>query len=164
MRDWQRRRFNVWLFLVISLAILMLDQAVKRYISVNLEIGQVIRVLPGVLDLTHIENPGGAFGILAYQTQLFITLGAIFYLMVVFYLMRASLLDIRPVLGLAVLSGGVLGNLIDRVRQGYVTDYLHLHYWPVFNLADVFITAGAACLFLILMSGKKTSGRGTGSG
>ncbi len=99
------------------------------------------------LSLTWATNTGGAFGVFSADTAL---------LAVVAIVVVAALVVIAPRLGagrllavaVASVMGGALGNLIDRVRIGYVIDYIDVHFWPVFNIADIAITVGAGLLII----------------
>ncbi|MDH7576465.1 MAG: signal peptidase II [Bacillota bacterium] len=134
-------------FTVVTLTAFALDQLGKFFVTRYLQPGESIQVLPYIFHLTYIENPGGAFGILAYQTRIFVALSicTIFLLtMAVFYYARR---EQGVSWSLAFLTAGILGNLADRLRTGYVIDFLDFRVWPVFNVADVFIFIGALSLF-----------------
>jgi signal peptidase II len=106
--------------------------------------------------LTYVENPGGAFGILPHHTDNFVLIGVILLVVMVtasFYLGRGSLV---LNLALAFLTGGVLGNLVDRLHTGYVIDFLDFRVWPVFNVADSFICIGMALLIYILLFARES--------
>ncbi|MCR4420009.1 MAG: signal peptidase II [Clostridia bacterium] len=127
----------------IALAVLALDQITKALVSLRLTEGQAIPLLPGILYLTRVHNYGGAFGILNYQTGFFVLVGlavltgiGLAYVQVVRH--RSRLLG----WALALAWGGAAGNLVDRVRLGYVVDFLDLRVWPVFNVADIALVAG----------------------
>lgn len=111
-------------------------------------LGESIPVINDVFHLTYLHNPGGAFGILAYRTWFFILVA-----LVVVLLIFGFLRHVRPpgnswlTAALALQLGGTLGNLLDRIRQGYVIDFLDFRFWPVFNLADTSIVVG---VFLLL--------------
>jgi signal peptidase II len=125
----------------------LFDQAVKIYIQVNLTPYQSINLLQGWFSITYVMNYGAAFGIMQSQT-LILTAVALGALVFVFLKRR----DIRgyPLwfqIGIAVALGGALGNCIDRLRLGYVVDFLDVHYWPVFNIADLAIIGGVGVIF-----------------
>jgi signal peptidase II len=118
---------------------------------------QSITVIPGFFSLTHIHNPGGAFGFLAQQDAsirvwifLVASTAAIFFI----FLFYRQIPKTHPILsaGLALIFGGAIGNLIDRLRFGKVVDFLDFYvgalHWPAFNVADSAITVGVA-VFLV---------------
>jgi signal peptidase II len=147
-------RAAVWLFL--SALIVIADQLSKEYITRHFGEFEFTSVLP-ILDITCMHNVGAAFSFLAsasgWQRWLFIGLAASVSVAIIVWLYRMrrgghSLLAA----GLALVLGGAVGNLVDRIRLGYVIDFIHFHwdraYFPAFNVADSAITVGAACLLL----------------
>jgi signal peptidase II len=157
-----RGRGAKWLLL--SLAVILLDQVTKSYIAAHFGEFEFIRVLP-VLDITRMHNVGAAFSFLAsasgWQRWLFIGLALIVSLGIIVWLLRLPR-NAHAMLscGLALVLGGALGNVIDRIRLGHVIDFIHFHwnraYFPAFNVADSAITIGAACLLLdALLEGRR---------
>ncbi|MGD0152637.1 MAG: signal peptidase II [Thermacetogeniaceae bacterium] len=141
----------MWLYLLVSLTILAVDQFTKWIVTTHFTPGESITVLPHFFLLTYVANPGGAFGIMAYHTDKFVVLGILLVVVMVaahFFLGKTSL---ALNLALAFLTGGVLGNLVDRLRTGYVIDFFDFRVWPVFNVADTFICIGTALLIYILL-------------
>lgn len=114
-----------------------------------------IPLLPGILHLTYIRNPGAAFGVLAHHTVLFIAITIIVLSLVVFYCYRLPLEQGFFRFGLALQAGGAAGNLLDRIRTGLVIDFIDLRVWPVFNLADTAITVGVVILVYCLLFGSE---------
>jgi signal peptidase II len=131
---------------MVAAAIVALDQAAKALVERALPIGDSIAVVPGVFSLTHVENTGIAFGLAGHLPLLVPAAIALTFLFLLFYNKPdwTRLPMIRP--ALALLAGGALGNLVDRIRLGAVIDYLDVRVWPVFNLADVAVTVGAGLL------------------
>lgn len=129
--------------------VLVLDQAAKALIRAHLAVGDTHDVLGSALRFVHVENDGVAFGRFAGNATLVgvIVAGAVIALLVYFL----SHLDVPLVwLPTGILLGGALGNIIDRLRAGAVTDYLKLPNWPAFNLADVSITVGVVLLIIVV--------------
>ena len=136
---------------VITGLVVLADQVTKALILAYLPYHQSITVVPGFFDITHIHNPGGAFGLMAnmsvtVRTIVFLlasslAVGLIFY----FYIKTPSSYVFLAV-GFALIFGGAIGNLIDRVRLGIVIDFLDVYigdyHWPAFNIADSAITVG----------------------
>jgi signal peptidase II len=133
-----------------TIAVAIADQVVKALVSSALPVGASVTVIPGVLSLTHAHNTGVAFGLLAGWPPLVTALAALTLLFMLFYNRGRWSGSRAEGTGIALMAGGAAGNLLDRVRLGFVVDYLDLHVWPVFNLADVAIVAGAGVLALAL--------------
>ncbi|HZG36571.1 MAG TPA: signal peptidase II [Gaiellaceae bacterium] len=135
--------------LAIAGAAFAADQLTKQVVSSALALGDEVSVL-GPLSIHHVRNSGIAFGLFSDATSIVIALTALAVLwMVVFFARSAQRHPVLPV-ALGFVLGGSTANLLDRVRLGYVTDFLDIRYWPAFNLADTFIVIGVAILFLAL--------------
>jgi signal peptidase II len=130
---------------VIIFTILSLDQLTKFAISRNLSFLQSLPVIPRVFHLTLVANRGAAFGILKNQTLLFIST-SLLAVVLIFFALRDNRRKGLYSFSLSLILGGALGNLIDRLRFGYVIDFLDFRIWPVFNIADSAITVGAIVL------------------
>ena len=135
--------------------VLALDQATKALVRSSIAPGEQRDVL-WPLSLVDVHNRGVAFGFLGGggAIVLVVTLGAL-ALLLVYFARHAE----RPLLWLptGLVLGGALGNLLDRVRQGYVTDFIHLPHWPAFNVADMCITGGVVALVLVLELGGRAA-------
>jgi signal peptidase II len=151
-------------WLLLSVLVILADQASKYYITQHFGEFEHISVLP-VLDITRMHNVGAAFSFLAsasgWQRWMFIGLALVVSIGIIVWLLR---LKERAhgllACGLALVLGGALGNVLDRIRLGHVIDFIHFHwdraYFPAFNVADSAITVGAACLLLdALLEGKR---------
>lgn len=136
---------------LIALVAVALDQLAKALVRANLVPGERIDLLAGV-DLVRVGNRGIAFGLLNDAGSLVLVLAAVAFASLLAAFLAAS--D-RPGLWLPVglLAGGAIGNLIDRVRVGAVTDFIDIGPWPAFNLADVEITLGVVILVWIYAFG-----------
>jgi signal peptidase II len=148
-----RGRAAIWLLL--SVLVVLADQLSKSYITSHYGEFEFTTVLP-VLDITRMHNVGAAFSFLAtasgWQRWLFISLAVIVSIGIVVWLYRMPRSQGLLACGLALVLGGAIGNVIDRIRLGAVVDFIHFHwdraYFPAFNIADSAITVGAACLIL----------------
>jgi signal peptidase II len=148
-----RGRAAVWLLL--SALVVLADQLSKSYITSHYGEFEFTTVLP-ILDITRMHNVGAAFSFLAtasgWQRWLFISLAVIVSIGIVVLLYRMPRSQGLLACGLALVLGGAIGNVIDRIRLGAVIDFIHFHwdraYFPAFNIADSAITVGAACLIL----------------
>jgi len=119
-------------------------------VSAAIPPGGSVPVIPRVFSLTHVQNTGVAFGLLAGASPVITALAALTLVLLLFYNKGRQIRTRAAGLGIAAMAGGAAGNLIDRVRLGHVVDYLDVHIWPVFNLADVAIVLGAAILIVAL--------------
>ena len=155
-------------FFLLSLVAIILDQLSKWEILKHFTEGERLNIIPDLFDLTLAYNPGAAFSFLADQGgwQKFFFLGLA--VVISLYLARAILRDefgSWGKLGAAMIIGGAIGNVVDRLIHGHVVDFL-LFYWqnwfyPAFNIADSFICVGAVCLVLDGLLHKKTSSNDT---
>ena len=140
-------------YLVASLGIYLVDQSSKAWAVRRLRFEDVT-VIRGVLSFVYAENPGIAFGQLqeggSFGRWFFVVLAAMAATAVFFYFLRTARNDDRMLGACALLLAGILGNLTDRVRLGFVIDFILLHagqyHWPTFNVADASITVGALLL------------------
>ena len=147
----ERTRLSPWLLLAAGVAIA--DQVSKLAIVQQLALGQAIELLP-VFDLLHARNAGAAFSFLqdagGWQRWFFTGIAVVASGAIIAMLRSAGTQRLRW--ALALVLGGAIGNLIDRVRLGYVVDFFHAHWgpnsFPVFNVADCAITLGAGLLIL----------------
>lgn len=135
------------LFGILAAALLVLDQWLKAWITANLPLGESMPLLPGFVELLTVHNYGAAWSSFSGQRILLLAVTAVIIAVVLFVLARRI---VRHPLGIAacclVISGGI-GNLIDRIRLGYVVDMFHFEFWPtypVFNVADICVVCGAA--------------------
>ena len=132
----------------LALAVLAVDQAVKAIVSSSLRDGRVLDLLGGFIRIDLTWNSGAAFGMFRADGGAFALIALAVSAGIVFSYRRVahSPVVVRAALGLIL--GGALGNLVDRVRLGYVVDFIDLRWWPVFNLADSAIVLGVALLVL----------------
>ncbi len=145
--------------------VIVLDQLTKYLVVQRFKLHESMPVIPGFFDLTYVRNPGAAFGILAnaqghWRVVFFITV-SLAALAVIIALIRTSH-DRLPIIAFALIGGGAVGNLIDRVRFGEVVDFIEWYYrsyhWPTFNIADSAITIGVALLAADMLFERKRSG------
>lgn len=130
----------------LALFVVVVDQVTKRVATDKLQNGRVVDLLGGAVRLDYTLNTGAAFGVFRTGGLFFVAVALAVSLGIVIYYRRvaASSLLVRGALGLIL--GGAVGNLIDRVRLGYVVDFIDLRWWPVFNVADSAIVLGVALL------------------
>jgi len=144
-----------WLGLAaIALAAVAADQLTKHIVTGHLALDDGIHVV-GPFWIHHVQNSGIAFGLFSSATPVVIVLTAIAIAwMLLFFARSGARHPVLPV-ALGLVIGGSSSNLLDRVRLGYVTDFLDLRYWPAFNLADSFIVVGVAILLGTLLASER---------
>ena len=143
-----------WLFL--SAIVVLADQITKIF-AVKYLLGRPpVVIVPGFFDFSLVYNTGAAFGLLneaeGWQNVFFIVIATLVSVFLVFSLYRLNRSDTQIAIAFALILGGAIGNVVDRVQQGYVVDFIHWFYqdwhWPTFNIADSAITIGAVLLVL----------------
>lgn len=144
---------------LVAAAVVTIDQMTKVIVETSIPDGGGFAVLGGAVYITHVRNPGSAFGIFGTSG-----VPVLVSVLVVAWWLAATLSGkVRShgrafETGVALVLGGAVGNLIDRVRVGCVIDFIDFRFWPVFNLADAAITAGAVLVLYAMVRGK-TGGR-----
>ena len=159
----QDKNNNALQWLILSGLIILFDWISKQWALSSLEYMQPVEVISGFWNWTLVHNRGAAFSFLAsaggWQQWLFSALAVIISLVCVLMLKKADRRDWQTALPLALIIGGALGNLIDRIRFGYVIDFVHWYYgsfhWPVFNLADSAISIAAVLLIVLSFKTEK---------
>lgn len=138
-----------WLAAALGALVVLLDQVAKGIVTNEIVLGEKVDVL-GPLKLTLSHNEGVAFG-LAGGSGAPLVIVTVVALGVVIYLFSRN--PTRPLMWVAtgLLAGGAIGNLADRIRQGYVVDFIELPHWPPFNLADCAISVGVVLLVFIYL-------------
>lgn len=150
---------------LIAGGVLLLDQLAKAAVVRSLPLHASVPVIEGFFNLTHVLNPGGAFGLMAglspgLRSLVFLLVSALSVGLILYFYHTTP--PGRPWLaaGFALILGGAIGNLIDRLRVGAVVDFLDFYvgswHWPAFNVADSAITAGVGIFVLHLLTGHRT--------
>jgi signal peptidase II len=156
----QVNRFSRAVWAVIAAAIFVADQLTKAAVEASIPEHTTVPVVPRFLNLVHAKNAGAAFGLFsespsAWKTVLLIVVSSLLLAMVIGVVWRNQQLRRVAGVGLALVLGGALSNLFDRVRFGRVVDFVDVYYrgyhWYTFNLADAAIVVGAALLVFELL-------------
>lgn len=146
---------NLIIFIVCAAAVIAIDQLTKAVITEKLFMYGTHKVIDGFFNLVYVMNPGAAFGFLSRTPELFrysffIGITVLAMLLIIYYLVKSENEKAIITLSLALIFGGAVGNLIDRIRFGAVVDFLDFYignwHWPAFNAADSAITVGAALM------------------
>jgi signal peptidase II len=151
------RQRPLWRMLpLVTAPVLALDQLSKLYVSSHLRMFQAVAVIRGWLDITYTLNPGAAFSLFAtmppaFRGVFFIALSVIAIVVLIALLARRST-PLDSAIAFALILGGTVGNLIDRIARGEVIDFIYFHHesfsYPVFNIADSAITIGVAIILI----------------
>jgi signal peptidase II len=148
-------------YLALAIVIVVFDALTKWLIVSRIDLHEAVPLVPDLFQLVHVRNTGAAFGIGANAESALVPIilnaGAIaVFFIVVVYAFRTAVTDRLLQIGLHLILGGAIGNLVDRFRFRYVVDFLDFyvnlggreHHWPAFNVADSAITLGAGLLLL----------------
>jgi signal peptidase II len=140
-------------FYLVAIVIVIVDQITKSHISATMFLGESRSVLGDFFRLTYVHNDGAAFGLNLGGRWSFVVVTIIVAAFILFYYARSERTTLAR-WALALILGGALGNLVDRVRLGEVVDFLHLSVsnvsWPIFNVADIGVSVGVGLLALHL--------------
>ena len=137
--------------IIVCLSVLVFDQLTKHLIVSSLYVGQTIPIVRGIFHLTRVHNTGIAFGLFRNQAASLVAVSGLTIGFIVFHLVvrnKQGKLKRGEFFALFLILAGALGNLIDRLRFGYVIDFLDFRVWPVFNVADSAITIGVGLILL----------------
>ena len=159
------RDFRGWL-LVLSILIVAADRLTKWLASTRIEMGDNLQVIPHVFAISHVENPGAAFSLFNDSSSpervrwLLLIFSLVAAVAVLAALVKLGRRITATSLGLALILGGALGNAYDRLRFGYVIDFLEVHiihyHWPDFNVADsAIVVGGILLLYDAMFAGKE---------
>lgn len=150
-------------FIMVAGAVVVADQLTKTLVLAKMPLFESISIIPGFFSLTHVHNPGGAFGFLAqngspWRHWVFLAAVILAMGMIIYFYYRTPKSYPWLGVGLALIFGGAIGNFIDRLKFGEVVDFLdfyiaHLH-WPTFNVADSAVTTGVI-IFIVHIVFKK---------
>lgn len=142
-----------FLYLFISLFVVLADQGLKNYIVSNYTVGEVHQIIPGILSFNYLQNDGAAWNILTGQMWLFYAISVIAIAVCLYFLFNKKYKNALFDVGLALVLGGIIGNFIDRLHLKYVVDMLQLDFinFNIFNIADSTITTGVLIIFIYLI-------------
>ena len=153
-----------WVLLILCVAIIVMDQWTKDVVQQRLALYQRVEVIQGFFNLTHVRNPGGAFGIFGGEkgglgSWLFVLVSLVAIGSILFLLVKTKEGEKTLSFSFSLVLSGAVGNLIDRLRFGEVVDfldfYLYSYHWPAFNVADSAICIGIGLMALGLLIGDR---------
>lgn len=129
------------------IAVVVLDQLSKWLVVSNMQYGESLPLIEGIISLTYVRNQGAAFGLFAGNTWLFIACALLVVVIISIYNYKNPLVGCLQII-LGLVCGGAMGNFIDRFRYHYVVDFFDLGWWPVFNIADMAVVCGGVLLII----------------
>ena len=156
------------ILMALSGFIICLDQVTKMYIHTHFSEGESVSAIQNFFNITYVQNRAAAFGFLgqtseSFRTFFFLTVPPIAAIIILFMLRSTPATDLVSVLSLSSIFGGAIGNYIDRLRLGFVVDFLDFHYfyqahYPAFNVADIAIVTGISVMILVeFLNSRKTA-------
>jgi signal peptidase II len=154
-----------WMVLLaVTLFIVAFDQWTKMEVHGNFDLGESVTIVDGFFNLTYVRNPGAAFGILRdanadFRRVFFLSIPAIAILFIILFVRGLNENEKTELYSLSLICGGAIGNYIDRIRFGYVIDFLDFHWqgeysYPAFNVADSAIVMGVVIMSLLMFKKK----------
>ena len=143
------------IYYYLFIGIILFDQIIKRIVSLNMKAGETIPIIQNAFHITYILNPGAAFGILENERVFFIIAGFLVLALGVYLLPKLKKQEKLIRFGSIFLLAGAVGNLIDRIRNGLVIDFIDFRVWPVFNIADIAICSGTFFIIYSVIKSKE---------
>lgn len=142
-----------FLYLIISLLVVVADQGLKSFIINNYSVGEVHQIIPGILSFNYLQNNGAAWNILTGQMWLFYIISTLAIIICLYFLFNKKYKNPLFDVGISLVLGGIIGNFIDRLHLKYVIDMLQLDFmhFNIFNIADSAITVGVILVFIYLI-------------
>lgn len=135
--------------ILLAAALVFAADRLTKYFAIKcMALGESVKVIPGIFHITLVFNDGAAFGLLRNCAAFFIAFSLIVIVLIVLVLYRSRRLEIAQAVSIALVFGGAAGNLVDRIKFGYVIDFLDFRVWPVFNIADSAITIGVSLMII----------------
>lgn len=149
----------------IAMGFMLLDQLIKLIVTTNMNLHDEISIIPKFFSLYYIKNTGAAFSLFGNKTLFLILISLICLIVIKNYIKKLKNVTNLSIISLGLMTGGIIGNLFDRILYKSVIDYLSFNFFgyafPVFNLADIGITVGAALLILDLIIEERQKRRTT---
>lgn len=158
------KNFKKIFYLLISLLVVIADQALKFYIVSNFQLGESKPIIPHLISFYYLRNNGAAWNIFPGQMILFYIISIVAIVVVLYYLLNPKYKSKIFNVGLALVLGGIIGNFMDRLRLHYVVDMIQLDFinFNIFNIADSCITIGIILIFIYLLFIEGKDKKGTG--
>ncbi|MGM0124244.1 signal peptidase II [Enterococcus sp. AZ194] len=150
----------IFIYLLLSAAVIGIDQWVKLWTVSNFKLGESQSVIENILSLTYIRNTGAAWSLLEGKMWFFTVVTTIAVIAVLYFLVKNLHGNKWFTIGLSLVLAGALGNFIDRIRLGYVVDMFQTDFinFPIFNVADMSLVIGVVCIFIYIILDEREKG------
>lgn len=149
-------KLKLLIFSLVGIGVIVFDQITKLICMKNMELEESVAVIPGALNFTYIRNEGAAFGSLSNARWIFMIASVVMIMAIIGYVIYDKSLTKAMTVTLAMIAGGGVGNMIDRIAYGYVVDFIDVKlfsFWKwIFNVADSFVCVGAALLLVLFLA------------
>lgn len=139
------------LYLLVIIGGLVLDQLVKWLVAASLPLDGGFVLIPGLLQIHYVRNTGAAWSMFSNSTLVLAVFSLFMAALLGVWFWKTPAAQVGQRLALAMMLAGAFGNMLDRFRLGYVVDFIQLPHWPVFNIADMLLSAGVALLAFLLI-------------
>lgn len=146
--------YRDWIFYVLTIVVIICDQITKYVVRETIPLYETF-IEVGVFSIVHGQNTGSAFGLFAGFTNYLIVASLIGLALILYFFVKQASANLFVRIAVGLIVGGAVGNLIDRVKDGFVVDFISVGWWPAFNVADSAISIGMTVMVLFMIFGNK---------
>ena len=146
--------YKDWIFYVLTIAVIICDQLTKYVVRETVPLYETY-IEVGIFSIVHGQNTGSAFGLFAGFTNFLIIASLIGLALILYFFVKQASANLFVRIAVGLIVGGAVGNLIDRVKDGFVVDFISVGWWPAFNVADSAISIGMTAMVLFMIFGNK---------
>lgn len=146
--------YRDWIFYVLTIVVIICDQLTKYVVRETIPLYETF-IEVGVFSIVHGQNTGSAFGLFAGFTNYLIIASLIGLALILYFFVKQASANLFVRIAVGLIVGGAVGNLIDRVKDGFVVDFISVGWWPAFNVADSAISIGMTVMVLFMIFGNK---------
>ena len=146
--------YRDWIFYVLTIVVIICDQVTKYVVRETIPLYETF-IEVGVFSIVHGQNTGSAFGLFAGFTNYLIVASLIGLALILYFFVKQASANLFVRIAVGLIVGGAVGNLIDRVKDGFVVDFISVGWWPAFNVADSAISIGMTVMVLFMIFGNK---------
>ena len=146
--------YRDWIFYVLTIVVIICDQLTKYVVRETIPLYETF-IEVGVFSIVHGQNTGSAFGLFAGFTNYLIVASLIGLALILYFFVKQASANLFVRIAVGLIVGGAVGNLIDRVKDGFVVDFISVGWWPAFNVADSAISIGMTVMVLFMIFGNK---------
>ena len=146
--------YRDWIFYVLTIVVIICDQLTKYVVRETIPLYETF-IEVGIFSIVHGQNTGSAFGLFAGFTNYLIVASLIGLALILYFFVKQASANLFVRIAVGLIVGGAVGNLIDRVKDGFVVDFISVGWWPAFNVADSAISIGMTVMVLFMIFGNK---------